>query len=124
MPPTTAGPLPGDHQPLQTSQTAAGVTDPFPHPADLVSQHLLPGVGFLFAVYLTALLALVLLTAAVKVHLRTRPAVRPGAHAAGTGHGRLHRASRRGSVVLPPQEPTTPVTTPVTAPATATGGAS
>lgn len=56
------------------------------HPASVVVDHLLPVVGFLFAIYLLALFALFLITVAFKV----------------TGHqGAHHPASPRREVVLP-----------------------
>ena len=84
---------------------------PVHHPADLVSQHLLPGVGVLFAVYLAVVAALVLVTAVVKTRLKVAATAtgRPAAHRAARPAllrplRPLRRASRRTVVVLPAAE--------------------
>ncbi|GAA0287542.1 hypothetical protein [Kineococcus aurantiacus] len=78
----------------QTSPAAGAVASAtaVPHPADVVSMQLFPAVGALFAVYLTALVVLALLTVLAKV----------------TGRRGAHHALLRREVVVLPEETLSP----------------
>lgn len=83
-----------EEDPLAAVATQPTTTSvhPLVHPADVVSQHLLPAVGVLFALYLVALVVLVLVTSLAKLTVRRG----------------VHRAVRRRHLVTLPDDTLTP----------------